>query len=84
MLSTKCSHPRKVDHVVKKIFEIIPENETNFRIAIQQLIMDFTNNPPEKMKYRGWSKIEEIIYKHIRDVEEMWKRQIIQVYQGIE
>jgi hypothetical protein len=72
-------YSRTAESVALDIFDEIPESEIGFRNDIRRFAKEFSEN---KLKHRGWAQIETIIYKYIRDVNDEWKRKIIEIYNG--
>jgi hypothetical protein len=73
---------RNAAFVASNIYDQIPTTEKDFLHDMTLLICDFNYTSPEKFPSRGWSKIEVILYKHIRDIKLKWKRKIIEIYSG--
>jgi hypothetical protein len=75
-------HPRNAAFVASNIYDEIPTTEKEFLHEMRKLIYDLNYTSPENLPCRGWSKIEIILYKYIRDTKIKWERNIMEIYNG--
>jgi hypothetical protein len=74
--------PERVDFVVQKFMQIIPEMETNLRsVILNYLETKIWNKAPEiRNGYDLWMDLFHILKYNIGDMDAEWKREILKIY----
>lgn len=75
---------RNVAFIAVKIFEVIPEQNIDFKKDIEDLLFkDFAYRSPEILLYPEiWMKLDRVLRKYIDEPKEDWEKKIIDIYVG--
>jgi thiol-disulfide isomerase/thioredoxin len=76
--------PRNVAVVACYIASLLPENQDKFRKEIVSYVTnDLAYRSPETLfQTEIWCKFQYIINKYIQELDEEWKKEIIDIYVG--
>jgi hypothetical protein len=74
--------PERVDFVMKKFMQIIPETETNLRSKISNYLENnIWNKAPEILNgYDLWMDLFHILKYNIGEMDAEWKQEILKIY----
>ena len=74
--------PERVDFVMQKFMQIIPETETNLRNAISNYLENkIWNKAPEiRNGYDLWMDLFNILKYNVGDMDAEWKQEILKIY----
>jgi hypothetical protein len=74
--------PERVDFVMEKFMQIIPETETNLRSVISNYLENkIWNKAPEiRNGYDIWMDLFNILKYNIGDMDAEWKHEILKIY----
>jgi hypothetical protein len=79
--------PRSALLIAIRILELIPENtekNESFRTDLTNLVtQDFAYRSPELLTHpSSWIRLESVLRKNISNLDETWKADIVDVYNG--
>ena len=73
--------PRNVIIIAEEIYKLIPDNQIKFKEDVHEFIKNSWNQAPEALLTAyNWEKFGVIINKHINDIKEEWKKNIIDIF----
>ena len=80
MTNEKENEPRSVVSVIKKMMEIIPENETVLINDLETFMNGLWNKAPEILKTSCcWIPLTQIMTKNITQIDKVWKEEIVKI-----
>lgn len=87
MSTTTIVSPRSALLIAVHIIELIPLNtdeNKQFSADLKKLIMDdFAYRAPEILThYSSWQRLEDVLKRHIHCCDEIWKVDIVDLYNG--
>ena len=76
---------RDVTDIINKMFQIIPESETDLRGDLHSYYATLWNKAPEILSsYVSWKPLEKILNKNITAIDTDWKKKILQLFNNID
>jgi 16S rRNA C1402 (ribose-2'-O) methylase RsmI len=77
--------PRSVDIVIKKLLEIIPEEEFVLIAELKKYYDTLWNQSPEALKSSYcWIPLQNIMNEHVPYLDEPWKKKAIRMFNKID
>jgi len=77
--------PREIIEVAFRIFNIIPDEETNFKNAMKKFIYeDMAYMAPESLNHKiTWRSFSTIMYTYIPTGDSEWKQECIDIFTAV-
>jgi hypothetical protein len=73
--------PRNVIIIAEEIYKLIPDDQIKFKEDVNDFIKNLWNQAPEALLTGyNWGKFGVIINKHINDIKEEWRKNIIDIF----
>ena len=74
---------RSVDKVLKKIIELVPEEEEKIKTALNEYLDSLWNKAPEvRRSFECWYPLQKILSSQISTFDKEWKQQILKEFNG--
>jgi hypothetical protein len=77
--------PREIAEVAFRIFNIIPNEETNFKNAMKKFLYeDMAYMSPERLNHQiTWHEFSSIMHTYITTGDSEWKQECIDIFTAV-